>query len=45
MVAVSANAMPGDVEAGLAAGFAAYITKPVDLEPLLATVQRVLSQG
>ena len=45
VVAVSANAMPGDVEAGLAAGFAAYITKPVDLEPLLATVQRVLSQG
>ncbi len=44
VVAVSANAMPGDVEAGLAAGFDAYITKPVGLEPLLATVQRVLSQ-
>ena len=42
VVAVSANAMPSDIDAGLAAGFAAYLTKPIELERLLASVQRVL---
>lgn len=42
VVAVSANAMPADIEAGIAAGFVAYLTKPVDLESLLATVERLL---
>ena len=43
VVAVSANAMQADIDAGLAAGLAAYLTKPIDLEHLLDTVQRVLS--
>jgi CheY-like chemotaxis protein len=40
-VAVSANAMPADLEAGAAAGFEAYLTKPVELDDLLSTVRRV----
>ena len=43
VVAVSANAMPTDLAAGLRAGFDAYVTKPVDLAELLATVRQVLS--
>ncbi|MFO1329031.1 MAG: PAS domain-containing protein [Rubrivivax sp.] len=42
VVAVSANAMPGDVAAGKSAGFDAYVTKPVDLDVLLHTVRAVL---
>ena len=41
VVAVSANAMRADVAAGQAAGFQAYLTKPVDLDHLLATVREV----
>lgn len=41
VVAVSANAMPGDVAAGHAAGFDAYLTKPVDLGRLLDTVRGI----
>jgi len=39
VVAVSANAMPADLAAGKAAGFDAYLTKPVDLHTLLDTVR------
>jgi CheY-like chemotaxis protein len=42
VVAVSANAMPADVAEAAAAGFADYITKPLDLQRLLAVVDRVL---
>jgi PAS domain S-box-containing protein len=42
VVAVSANALQRDIDAALAAGFNAYITKPVVLEELLATVQQAL---
>jgi len=42
VVAVSANAMPVDIEAARAAGFADYLTKPLDLERLHATVRRLL---
>ena len=45
VVAVSANAMPADIEDGRAAGFDAYLTKPVELDALLATVQRLLLAG
>ncbi len=45
VVAVSANAMPADIEAARAAGFADYLTKPLDLERLHATVRRFLAQG
>jgi PAS domain S-box-containing protein len=45
VVAVSANAMRADVAAGQAAGFEAYLTKPVDLGHLLATVREVLRRA
>ena len=43
VVAVSANAMPADIEAAREAGFADYLTKPLDLERLHATVRRLLA--
>lgn len=42
IMAVSANAMPEDLAQGQAAGFAAYITKPIDVPALLAEVDRLL---
>ena len=41
-VAVSANAMPADVARGLAAGFAAYLTKPLDVQRVLAVLDAYL---
>jgi PAS domain S-box-containing protein len=43
VIAVSANAMDLDVERGLAAGFAGYLTKPLELPRLLAAVAAALS--
>jgi PAS domain S-box-containing protein len=43
VVAVSANAMPADRERAAAAGFAEYVTKPIDLELLLTVVDRWLN--
>ena len=39
VLAVSANAMPTDVDTGQTAGFDAYLTKLVELEELLASVR------
>jgi CheY-like chemotaxis protein len=44
VIAVSASAMPADVHAGLAAGFDAYLTKPLDLQRLCAAVQAALQR-
>ena len=41
-VALSANATPADIDAALAAGFAEYWTKPIDWQPLLAGIDRLL---
>jgi CheY-like chemotaxis protein len=41
-IAVSAGAMPADIERALQAGFAAYLTKPLDLGELLHAVQQQL---
>jgi len=38
VLALSANAMPGDIERGLRAGFFRYLTKPVDLGELLVAL-------
>lgn len=38
MVAVSANALPEDVQRGLASGFNAYITKPYDFDDVWRSV-------
>jgi CheY-like chemotaxis protein len=45
VIAVSANAMASDVEQGLRAGFAQYLTKPVDMPQLLHAVQRAFGRG
>jgi PAS domain S-box-containing protein len=42
VVAVSANALRADIQRGLAAGFADYLTKPIDQQLLVATLQRLL---
>jgi len=42
VVALSANAMPADVERGLAAGFADYLTKPLDFTRLQAVLAQYL---
>ena len=44
VIAVSANAMPDDIARGEAAGFDAYLSKPLDLTLLLAAVQQALAR-
>ena len=39
VIAVSANAMGKDIEMGLSLGFSAYLTKPLDLDKFLETVE------
>jgi signal transduction histidine kinase/ActR/RegA family two-component response regulator len=43
-VAVSANAMPHDIEAALEAGFADYWTKPLDVLHFLRGIDRLLAR-
>lgn len=43
-VALSADAMPASVHAAVEAGFAAYLTKPVNVQVLLDTIDRLLPQ-
>ena len=45
VIAITANAMPRDIERGIAAGFHAYLTKPLNVEALLTTVQSCLGGG
>ena len=42
VVALSANAMPRDIEKGLAAGFFRYLTKPIKLDEFLHTLDLAL---
>ncbi|MDP1928865.1 MAG: ATP-binding protein [Thiobacillus sp.] len=44
VVAVTANAMPRDIERGKAAGFAEYLTKPLDVGRFLKVVDDCLDQ-
>jgi CheY-like chemotaxis protein len=39
VLAISANAMPGDIKKGLEAGFFRYLTKPIDLDELVAAME------
>jgi PAS domain S-box-containing protein len=38
VIALSANAMPGDIKKGLAAGFYRYLTKPIKVEEFMETL-------
>ncbi len=42
IIAISANAMPGAIAQGLAAGFFRYLTKPINLPELLVAVDSAL---
>ncbi len=42
VIAITANAMPRDIQRGREAGFADYLTKPLDVGQFLETVQRCL---
>ena len=44
VIGVSANAMPKDVERALAAGFADYLTKPLDIKKLLWVVDTTIAR-
>jgi CheY-like chemotaxis protein len=44
VVALSADAMPHDIERGLAAGFDRYIAKPADLNELLSTIGQLVRE-
>jgi signal transduction histidine kinase/ActR/RegA family two-component response regulator len=43
-IALTANAMPRDVERGLAAGFDRYLTKPIDIDKFNEAIDGVLAQ-
>jgi signal transduction histidine kinase/ActR/RegA family two-component response regulator len=44
VLALTANAMPRDIERGLSAGFARYLTKPIDIEQFNEAIDSVLAQ-
>ncbi|HOY23883.1 MAG TPA: PAS domain-containing protein [Cellvibrio sp.] len=41
VVGLSANAMPYDIERGIKSGFFEYLTKPVDINKLIVTLNRI----
>jgi CheY-like chemotaxis protein len=43
IIALSANAMPGDIAEALAAGYFRYLTKPVDLLKLTEALDSALT--
>lgn len=42
VLALSADAMPSDIERGLKAGFRQYLTKPLNIQALINTLEEVL---
>jgi PAS domain S-box-containing protein len=45
VVAITANAMPRDIKRGKAAGFADYLTKPLDVAQFHAVIDQLLGSG
>src|SRR2546430_6053162 len=45
IVALSANAIPRDIEKGLAAGFHSYLTKPIKVKEVLEALDAALAGG
>jgi CheY-like chemotaxis protein len=45
VIALSAGAMPHEIEKGLRSGFRRYLTKPVDIAELLRAVKEVLQDS
>jgi PAS domain S-box-containing protein len=45
VIALSANALPRDIEKGLAAGFFRYLTKPIKVNEFLDTLEAVMKDG
>ncbi len=45
VIAISANAMPKDIQEAMDAGFDDYITKPIDVKALLHAVDTTLSES
>jgi len=45
VIALTANAMPREVERGRDLGFQAYLTKPIDVASTLAEITRVLEEN
>lgn len=43
VIALSANAIPADIQKGLEAGFFRYLTKPIKIDEFMATVDTALS--
>ena len=42
VIALSANAIPHDIEKGLAAGFFHYLTKPIRIDEFMSTLDTAL---
>jgi len=42
VIALSANAMPRDIEKGLEAGFFRYLTKPIKIKEFMETLEEAL---
>ena len=45
LLALSANAMAGDIRRAMAAGFRNYLTKPIDVPQLLSEIDRLLESA
>ena len=45
VVALSANAMPRDIEKGIAAGFFSYLTKPIKVKEFMEALDAALGSG
>ena len=45
VIALSANAMPKDIEKGLEAGFREYLTKPINVRKTLDVIERTLQEN